>query len=158
MLSVGLSTVLMIAAVILLVLILLSLRVREKARRKAFLTTRTQISDSEFPADLDVASEHRAKCLAARRALAKLIQVPPACVHASGPLQNLIKLGFTLGDFFLKVEDELSAESDIDAICGAVQDSPGVHISSFGDLIVFFLGHPEFFKEESQVVAPALQR
>ncbi len=140
--------VIVIAAVTLLLLFLLFLRQREESRRKGFLRTRAQMSDTDFLAALKVGPEYHAKCLAARQATAKIIKVPRESVHASEPLQNLIEIGFTLGDFFLTVEDELSGEIDIDTIGKVVAESIDVNVSSFADFIKYFLEHPEFIRNK----------
>ena len=150
MLSVAVSTVIVIAAVILVLLLVLFLRLREKSGRKVFLKTRAQMSDADFLAALNVGPEHHARCLAVRQAVAKIIEVPPESVHASEPLPNFMKLGFTLVDFFLTIEDELSAEIDVDTICEVVVGSVDVDVSSFADFIRFFLDHPEFIKGSGQ--------
>ena len=105
--------------------------------------------DSDFLVALDVGPEQHAMCLAARRAIAKILEVPPESVYPSEPLQNFMKLGFTLGDFFLTVEDELSAEINVETICEVVTGNLDIEVSSCGDFIRFFLDHPEFTEKDS---------
>ena len=145
MLAISNLHLIIVAAVIgAVAFIIVTLTLREKRARKNYLSTRSSMPDSDFLAQLNTSPDQHATCLAVRRAVAKIAEVPPETLSPSESVRELVRLGLSIGDLFLVLEDELPGEIDVDEIAKIVPDSPDP--STLADLIDFVLAHPEFIK------------
>ena len=115
-----------------------------KKRIRDYLTSHSILSDKDFLAGLRVTSKQYDMCLAARKAAAKILEVPSETLYPQDSIDYLSKLGFDISSFILELESVLSIDVDYEAFARITSEKKIINPDKFSDLIHLFLDHSEF--------------